>query len=332
MRVNEKVTQVAVTRFSVRLDGSSVLRDRGAEWLFSDFRMQRRLALFSNLTLPSIVHSTVRPDHYIVVVDAALPRVYLEMLSSVLKDYDWIKIHVWNPADDFLQLKWILELVNVRSPYVLTTTIDDDDALEIESNERMLDLVSLQLRGRWGSGAWIWFGSKNAWEWDLDLSQSDHGFIKPFSGGTNYWQGVGTSLLVPSKPNSPTSYAWTHEWIELVFSPFWLWKKKGFKKVFRHRASLVRRLVLDRKFKDLGSLFFRGWLVDVGARHSSEVDMLISNSQTNLVSIRMDLGKNVRRGDSILAQLTRFGVSEAGLKEMCRVMLEFPVKNHENSE
>lgn len=318
MRNPRAFTQVLVTRFSVRLDGESVIRGHSTDWLFSEDRIRRRLTLFGNLTLPSILKSTVKPEHYIIVVDSELPKYARAALDKLVEPFPWIVIHTWVPGTEWFKLGWILDVIDVRTPYVLTGQIDDDDALELGSNERMRMGVKQHLDQQQKT-LWMWFGSNNAWEWDLDVHGHDMGFLKPYSGGTTYWQGVGLSLLVPNQKDSPTSYTWSHSVLQMIFAPFWKWKKLRLKRVFRSRMGLIKRLVVSGNVKWLPSLVVRGWLYDAGVRHPAEVDMLISNSGTNLQNKRIALGQDARWTEGMLEELERFGVTEQSAKAIAQV-------------
>ena len=63
-----------------------------------------------------------------------------------------------------------------------------------------------------------------------------------------------------------------------------------------------------------------GWLIDVGKDYSSEVDMLISNSGTNLQSCRLHYGLD-RRSTEVLDRLKKFGVTEESARTIADVMV-----------
>ena len=315
MKEHNGFTQVLVTRFSVRLDGKSVIRDRGTEWLFSELRVKRRLALFSNLTFPSLINSSERPEHYIIVIDNELPTRFRKELELMVEPFPWAVIHVWDPKQDWFSLEWVMNTVNTSSPNILIGQIDDDDALERGANKRIRNAASNHLcSGR--KALWMWFGSNNAWEWDLNFDNSQLGYIKPFSGGTSYWQGVGTSILVPKEKKSPTSYVWPHSVLEMTFKPFWIWRRVRFGRVFRLRMGLLKRLWKEGNGRFIPSLMMRGWVCDVGVNDPVEVDMLVSNSGTNLQEARMHFGKNLRRSDNVHIDLQRFGVTEQAVERI----------------
>jgi len=317
MTASQKFTQVLVTRFSVRLDGQSVIRGHSTNWLFSEERLRRRLALFEHLTFPSIFKSSEKPEHYIIVVDAELPEFARASLERLVEPFPWAQIHTWVPGAEWFRLGWIKDVIDIQTSYVLVGQIDYDDSLEFGSNERMRQGVNRHLEhGR--NTLWMWFGSNNAWEWDLDVGDRRFGFLKPYSGGTSYWQGVGLSLLVPNQIDSPTSYAWSHSVLQMIFAPFWKWKNLRLKRVLRSRLGLIKRLVLSGESRWLPSLLMKGWLYDVGVQHPAEVDMLISNSGTNLQYKRIEFGQDSRWTEGMLQQLGRFGVTETSAKAIAQ--------------
>ena len=321
MKEHNGFTQVLVTRFSVRLDGKSVIRDKGTEWLFSELRMKRRMALFSNLTFPSLINSSERPEFYIIVIDRELPESFRRELELLIEPFPWAVIHVWNPEQNWFRLEWVMNTVKTTSPHILIGQIDDDDALELGANRRMRMAASNHLSsGR--RALWMWFGSNNAWEWDLNFENSQVGFLKPFSGGTTYWQGVGTSILVPKDRESPTSYVWPHSVLEMTFKPFWIWHRVRFVRVLRLRIGLIRRLWREGKWGFIPSLLMRGWVCDVGISYPAEVDMLVSNSGTNLQEARLNFGKNLRRSKGVQMDLQRFGITEEAVDRIRRAFVD----------
>ena len=312
-------TQVLITRFSVRLDGRSVIRNRDLDWLFSEKRLIRRMSIFANLTFPSVVKSTDRPEFYIIIIDKELPEKYKLELLELVSHYKWVFVHEWVPGHDFTRLGWILDLTQIKSDILLLSLIDDDDALELGANERIRNAARTNLH-KVRKGQWVWFGSNNAWEWDLSMRDSEFGYVKPFSGGTSYWQGVGTSVLVSKHARSPTSYTWPHSILQMVFSPFWIWRRAQLQRVFIARLGLLKNLVFEGRFNGIWSLVMSGWLIDVGKDYSSEVDMLISNSGTNLQSCRLHYGLD-RRSTEVLDRLKKFGVTEESARTIADVMV-----------
>ena len=314
MNSDVSFTQVLVTRFSVRLDGKSVLRDRGATWLFSDARLRRRMVLFTNLTFPSIVKSSRRPEFYVIVIDKELPDKYKAELEALKSRYHWVIVHEWNPRQEFNRLQWVLDVIDIESEFVLMSLIDDDDAFELGFNARIRDSASRNI-DKCKRGQWVWIGSRRALEWDLVFSDSQVGFVKPNSTGMWYWQGVGTSILVPKKLSSPTSYSWNHTHIQAVFSPFWRWRGLALQALIRHRLSLVVRLLKHGRINAVVSLIFSGWLVDMDSKDGKEVNMLVTNSGTNLQEIRVELGHQ-HRARHVESKLERFGLTMSALSKI----------------
>lgn len=126
------------------------------------------MALFENLTFQAIINQTVEPDFWVIVVDGELPSKFRLRLEELTAAYDWIVVHRWNPTCDWYQLGWVIDLFSIETPFVLTSLIDDDDALDLNYNERLRNQVDNHIRvgSRFG---WFWFGSLCALEWDLDF-------------------------------------------------------------------------------------------------------------------------------------------------------------------
>ena len=100
------------------------------------------MVLFANLTFPSIVKSSSRPEFYVIVIDKELPENYKAELESLTNRYDWVIVHEWNPRQEFRLLRWVLDVLEIESEFVLMSQIDDDDALELGFNERIRNVAS----------------------------------------------------------------------------------------------------------------------------------------------------------------------------------------------
>ena len=279
------------------------------------------MALFENLTFHAIINQTVKPDFWVVVVDGELPSRFRLRLEELTTAHEWIVVHQWNPTCDWYRLGWVIDLFSIETPFVLTSLIDDDDALDLNYNERLRNRVDNHIRvgSRFG---WFWFGSLCALEWDLDFSTSEFGFTKPFAGGTDYWQGVGTSVLVPLASDAPTAYSWSHSVMQDVFGPLWRWRSRNLQKVMRYRLGLVIRLLRSGRIHWLPSLIWSGWVHDIGTQQQGEFDKLISNSGTNLQEVRMTLGHDARDSQSVMEQLLRFGMSSASMMAIRAAFLD----------
>lgn len=305
-------THFVITRYSVRLDGHSVLRDKGKDWLFDSGRLALRRVLFQHVTLASIAASTVRPDRFLIVIDRDLPADEQMAMADLVDGLDWVDLVVWNPEWDFKTIDWILEQYQVHSPYIVTSQMDDDDAVQSHYLSRIIARIQEDLSSL-VPPVWRWYGGNHALEWDLGVPDAPLGALKPWSGGTQYWQGVGTSLLVPAQKGEPTVYAWTHDKIEKVFAPIRLRQSTFDPMSFRLRASLAFRLLKRLRLRALCGWTANGWLRQMGGGDSSTYDMLISNNGSNLQDIRRGLGVRRRSDEDILARLTEFGIQEAGV-------------------
>ena len=63
-------------------------------------------------------------------------------------------------------------------------------------------------------------------------------------------------------------------------------------------------------------------MCDVGLNDPAEVDMLVSNSGTNLQTMRIHFGKEVRRTEGVETDLQRFGVTKQALDRIRAAFLD----------
>ena len=68
-------------------------------------------------------------------------------------------------------------------------------------------------------------------------------------------------------------------------------------------------------------------MCDVGLKNPAEVDMLVTNSGTNLQEARMHFGKNLRRSDDVHIDLQRFGVTVQAIDRIRAAFLNSEMDN-----
>ena len=283
--------------------------------------------MFQNVALSSLISSSITPDYYCVLIDRDLPSSEMRKLKSIVAPFDWVHLIIWDTDNDLKRLDWILERFPISTSHVLTTQLDDDDAVHSHYLKRILEEAQLDLSTSFLS-RWCWYGGAHALEWDLGVGNASGGALKPWSGGTSYWQGVGTSLLVPARKGEPTVYSWTHDKIEKVFSPLLSEKASYTWGILRHRVSLAYRLFKRGRLLAIVDWNLFGWIRQMGGGSAKPYDMVISNSGTNLQDIRRDLGKKKRSDVNVLARLSAFGVSAEGFQ----VISDYFAASSSNSE
>ena len=124
-----------LTRFSYRADDASKnvagpTRKINEDPLNAD-RLELRFRLFESTSLPSVKAQTDQQFKWIIIVDKALQPEFRSRLETLLEARPNFVIHAYDPADRMDRLEWLERYIEPdKSPdYVLTTNLDDDDAL-----------------------------------------------------------------------------------------------------------------------------------------------------------------------------------------------------------
>jgi hypothetical protein len=121
-----KLTHFLVTRFSVRLPiwTKKSVRDG----LFEPARLERRLQLFESICVPS-VRAQIRQDfRWIIIYDSALPSAYRRRLALAVADLPNAVLYEHGDPSKWPE-GWLDDYAGPDDDYVLTTVLDDDDAL-----------------------------------------------------------------------------------------------------------------------------------------------------------------------------------------------------------
>lgn len=122
-----------LTRFSYR--GRDALKHlKGPTWKTSDDpldpqRLELRFKLFEATCLPSVKAQTDQEFSWIIIVDENLQLQYRSRLESLLEDQGNVILHTYNAEDNLDRLEWLNPYFDGTPSYVLTTNLDDDDAL-----------------------------------------------------------------------------------------------------------------------------------------------------------------------------------------------------------
>ena len=119
--MEKEFTHLLLTRFNTAIDFASSRLGLQTEWLHS------RLSLFEQYCLPSVAAQQNADFQWIVFFDADSPewlRLRIESFSSFLTP-----IYISGPATDETIAASIGATGSVRTPYLLTTRLDNDDSL-----------------------------------------------------------------------------------------------------------------------------------------------------------------------------------------------------------
>jgi hypothetical protein len=123
-----------ITRFSYRhttaaagLDGvlvSVLKRDP-----LQPERLAFRYSLFELTCLPSLLAQTEQDFDWFLIVDRDLPQTWRERLEALVAGRPRTHLHVYDPSEDLTGTAWLKPYAPPQATRLLTTLLDDDDAL-----------------------------------------------------------------------------------------------------------------------------------------------------------------------------------------------------------
>lgn len=134
--MEKQATHLLLTRFNTASDFAPARAGLQTEWLTS------RIALFEQYCMPSVAGQQGADFHWLVFFDAASPAWLREKIASygsLLKP-----IYIDGEATDQVIVDSVVATGLVRSPYLVTTRLDNDDALAKNHLARVKEAFSYQ--------------------------------------------------------------------------------------------------------------------------------------------------------------------------------------------
>jgi hypothetical protein len=119
--MHKQFTHLLLTRFNTAVDFAPSARRLETNWLSA------RLALFEQYCLPSVAGQRGAEFDWLVFFDAATPGWFKEQISTFAPPVK--PIFVEGPATDEVIARLVLQTGLVSSPYLITTRLDNDDAI-----------------------------------------------------------------------------------------------------------------------------------------------------------------------------------------------------------
>ena len=206
------IYHVVVTRFSIRIHPEGALRGKSLEWLFDKDRLLQKLILFEHVSLASLAKGSEQPDLLLVLIDKELPDTIRQNLEGIIEPYSWAQTLELDAGalSKMTDLGSLLGDFAIDSKYILTTNLDDDDAIGTHYIQNLKSLVK-QHRNENPNQPFHWFGSIDMQEWDiLPSKEAALGFLKPYSGGVLFSLSTGFSVLSKNHPRGPNVFTLSH--------------------------------------------------------------------------------------------------------------------------
>jgi Putative rhamnosyl transferase len=128
---------VIITRFSYRFR-----KDDLVDKLLNPARLDHRIDIFKQYCFPSIINQNIGNFYWILIVDPLLPVKYRQKLQELIDNHKKtslnkgprdIWLHNWDWDINKLEnIDWILNYFDNKPKYLITTRLDDDDALSYD--------------------------------------------------------------------------------------------------------------------------------------------------------------------------------------------------------
>src|SRR3989338_3478657 len=115
---------VVITRFSFHFNPN-----KPDPKLLSSERLTRRFELFEAFCYPSVISQTNQDFIWMILIDPTLPELFLKRLQELTRAHPNIYIVPWTHEYHLRDPRWIQKVLPLDAPYLITTRLDDDDAL-----------------------------------------------------------------------------------------------------------------------------------------------------------------------------------------------------------
>lgn len=163
-------------------------------------RLEHRLRLLEAIVSPSLASQTCQAFRWLVIVDPELPPVFRSRLESLLKHRPGNRVVEPVPGRTMGNLDWLEDHIDPAASHVLTTLLDDDDALSSDLVGYLQDHV-YHSREAGALPPLKFFGCEQAMQWDFcEFPDAPLGHAKPWTRrdplGRRFPVSAGFSLCV----------------------------------------------------------------------------------------------------------------------------------------
>lgn len=296
-----------ITRFSYRgADSCSVSIDP-----LNKHRLEKRFDIFESVCLPSIVAQQEKNFTWILIIDAQLPAVFRDRLDNLTDRHTFIRLHTYQPETRIETLGWLKVYCNPGVKYVVTTVLDDDDALSFDYIKTLQHHIHALGNNIDTLPDLKVLGCKNGIQWDYyPASQSPLGYIKPWlrRRGTEgaFPLQSGFSVFTHKKALNISAYYFRHTLGDLFLIE---------DEVFDQLPLATRRRIQDKRdnLKNAAEKSGQSWkhLCEQGAFQEISPEkpcVLMVNTMTNLQKDRLFEYPNQRRPVINNSSFTGFGI------------------------
>jgi hypothetical protein len=218
------LSHVVITRFSFR-NVSSAANSRGiSPWLLTEDplsprRLDFRLAVFEITCAASLLGQSNQDFEWILIVDRMLPEHYRARLIRLLCGRPRTHLHVYDHSEDLGSADWLRRYIPAGCSRILTTQLDDDDALPSNFMEVLRKCIDQQDTA---IPAIRVAASRRVIQWELVSSaRAPLGYRCAWHRG-NWIVSTGLSLLSPAGSHALTVLSLDHR-----IADIWMCNARG---------------------------------------------------------------------------------------------------------
>ena len=177
-----------ITAFSYR--SNYKVKKKGLDPLHPE-RLEKRFGLFEVSCLSSLAHQENQDFTWIIIVDPQLPDYYRDRLEQLISKRPSSHLYTYSRDATLNNLDWLKPWINPRTHYIITSKLDDDDALFRGFTRYISDHYNLLERNS-NLPAMLFAGCREVVYWDFFPSKKaplgylktiKHKAVKPSSAG-----------------------------------------------------------------------------------------------------------------------------------------------------
>nr|NQU93013.1 hypothetical protein [Bacteroidota bacterium] len=155
--------------------------------------LEHRLNMFEISCMPGILNQEHQDFIWILIVDPALPQKFRNRLKQLISKRPGSYLSDYTPEQEIGKLTWLKQWIKPETEYIVTTKLDDDDALYGGFTKYIFDHFS-GLAKTAQIPPMLFYGCKNVVYWDFFWSEkAPLGYQKPWNK-TTYPASGGFSL------------------------------------------------------------------------------------------------------------------------------------------
>ena len=204
----DSLFHAVITRFSYRNVANAADHRAIPPWKLTDDllaprRLDFRMAVFEMTCAASLLGQTNQDFDWILIVDRQLPERYRTRIKLLLDGRFRTHLHEYEPGEDLGSAGWLRRYIAPGCSRILTTQLDDDDALP----RNFMEVLQRRIRQQAASPAVKVAASRRSDQWELLSSvRAPLGYRCAWHRG-DWITSTGLSLLSPVDPDALTVFA-----------------------------------------------------------------------------------------------------------------------------